>query len=413
MKPDLTPTARAVLASLLDRYEQPGRQRVVRVRLNEKEHAAYFSPSDSTPRRESNAALGRLAEQGLVKLHWLRWQEDNWLDAVDLVPESAAAAFALLDRTPLNARESALRELLAAQTPRVGWHADSLAWANQQLDAHRSVAPLDLDEPQQNLELLRALAAVADLRGPILERKLSVQLFDDSKRLQDLRRAILVVLRRHAPDAADYGDDEWALLHAHQLERVPEYVPIAGPLVLQRSGSQFDLTPFSPSVAIPATTLQSSTVARCAAAVVVAIENATSFSEFASVRPASVLAVFTGGFASPAVIALLQSIRAARPEAPFMHWGDLDAGGLLILAHLRSKLGRVAPLAMDVATFQQFCAHAQPLNTHERAALERLQTHPQLADCTELIQHLLESDGKLEQEAIDAAHLVGLLGADR
>ena len=411
MKPDLTPIARAVLESLLDRYEQPGRQRVVRVRLTEKEHPAYFAASDSAPRRETNAALARLAEQGLVKLRWPKWQEDNWLDAVDLVPENAAAVYALLNRTPRDTRESALRELLAAQTPRAGWHADFIAWSTQQLDAHHSVAPLDLDAPKQNEELLRALAALADLSSPTFERRLSVQLFGDSKRLQDLRRAILAVLRRHAPDGADYGDDEWALLRAHQLERVPEYVPIAGPLVLQTPQSILDLAAFAPSIAIPATTLQTSTVAKCAAHVVVTIENGTSFSEFASIRPASVLAIFTGGFASPTVIALLYKIRAARPDLPFMHWGDLDAGGLRILAHLRSKLGKIAPLAMDAATFDAFCAHAHTLNTNEHAALAQLSSHPLLADCTDLIHDLLAANHKLEQEAIDSTHVARLLSA--
>lgn len=254
--------------------------------------------------------------------------------------------------------------------------------------------------------MLRALAALADLSTPMLERKLSAQLFGNSKRLKDLLRPMLVVLRRHDPTAADYGDDDWALLRAHQLERVPEYVPLAGPLMLQTPQTQLDVTPFAPSIAISAVTIRAASVVSCSARVVVTIENATSFSEFASIRPSSVLAIFTGGFASPTIIALLKSIRAMHSDVFFCHWGDLDVGGLRILAHLRSQLGNIAPLAMDPVTFEQFCAHAQKLNAMERDALPQLQAHPLLADCTEVIQHLLAADRKLEQEAVDAESIM-------
>ena len=409
MKADLTSVARAILENLLDQFEQPGRQRVARARLDEKEHPDYFSAIDGTPRRETNAALCQFADQNLVRLHWRKWEEQNWLESVDLVPENANTIYKLLGRIARNTRETELRERLAAQTPRAGWHADFLQGMTQQLDAHRSVAPLDLATPRENHDLIRALAALADLSAPTLERKLSTQLFGDSKRLKDLLRPMLAVLRRHDPSAADYGDDDGALLRAHQLERVPEYVPLAGPLVLQTGQSQLDVTPFAPSVAISAATIRSARVAACSARAILTIENATSFSEFASVRPATALAIFTGGFASPAIVTLLKEIRALNPALFFFHWGDLDVGGLRILAHLKSQLGTVAALAMDPDTFDQYRVHAQKLNAKEREAFRQLQAHPLLGDCAAVIQHLLAADRKLEQEAVEVKRVMRLL----
>jgi hypothetical protein len=46
------------------------------------------------------------------------------------------------------------------------------------------------------------------------------------------------------------------LLRAHLLERAPEYVPIAGPLVVQAEDRLLDLAPFAPSVAVPALQLR-------------------------------------------------------------------------------------------------------------------------------------------------------------
>jgi hypothetical protein len=412
MKTDLPLVARAILNDLLDRWEQPARRRVVRVRLNERDHAAYYSTQDVAMRRETNDALQQLSAQSLVRLHWRKWEEHNWLAAVDLVPENANAVYALLQRTPRRTQEEALRELLSAQTPRAGWHADFLAWACQQLDAHRSIAPLALDTPRENEDLLRALAALADLSAPTLERKFSVQLFGDSKRLKDLLRPMLAVLRRHDPSAAEYGDDDDALLRAHQLERVPEYVQLSGTLVLQTAQAQLDLTPFAPSIALSAATIRAARVVACPARAVVTIENATSFSEFVAVRPNNVLAIFTSGFASPTIITLLKGIGAANPMLSFFHWGDLDVGGLRILAHLRSQIGNVTPLAMDADTFNQFQTHAQKLNAKERDALMQLQAHPGLTDGAEIIQRLIATNRKLEQEAVDAERVIKSLEFD-
>jgi len=406
MRIELPGLARLILDALLDQFEQPARRQVARVRLNERQHHDYFHANDFAVRRDTNEALRRLAERGCLRLHWRKWEDGNWLDKIDLIAERADDVYRILGRSPRPALQAALRELLAAQRAAAQWHADFLDWAQTQLQAHRSVAPLKLSadpaDEQWNRDLLLALDALARLRSPTLERKFSVQLFSHSKRFEDLRGAVVTILRRHDPESGGYGDDEKALLRAHQLERAPEYAPIAGPLVLRLEERKLDLAPFAYGVALPATMLREAMVADCAASAVVTVENLTSFSEFVAVKPTSILAIFTGGFASPALIALLRGIRAARPDLPFFHWGDLDAGGLRILAHLRKHLGEIVPLAMDAATFDAHRQHAQPLAKNEREALAQLRAQPALADCAPLIGRLLEANGKLEQEAVQA-----------
>lgn len=408
MPSELNSIARNLLHTLLDRFEQPDRRTVVRVRLSTKDQPRYFAADDPQPRYQANAALIQLEHDGLIKLRWTKWERGNWLEAVDLVPEQASQLYALLRRTPRNQQVENLESLLAFETPHAEWHASFLAWALSQLAQHRSVAPLALDDHRKSRDLLRALSAIAALKQPTLERTLSVRLFNDSKRLEVLRPAIVNVLRHHDPEAVSYGDDIWALLAAHALERVPEYVPIAGPLLL-KAGSSIDLTAFAPSVALSAIMLRTITVVECAALSVVTVENATSFSELVAVRPAQVLALYTGGFATPTVIALLQRLRAANPALRFYHWGDCDAGGLRILAHLRSQLGPIAPLLMDRRTFELYGAHGQPLTSGDRSALEMLRAQPLLDDCTDLIDALLVADHKLEQEAISISDLLDAL----
>ncbi|NTU85280.1 MAG: DUF2399 domain-containing protein, partial [Chloroflexales bacterium] len=288
----------------------------------------------------------------------------------------------------------------------------------------RAAPPLDREDLAASADLLRALAALAALEAPTLERALSVRLFGDSKRLAGLRGGLLRALRRHDPDAPLYGDDDDALLRARQLDRAPEYVPLAGPLSLalgmpgQTGAPEAELPPahlatlshFWPSLALPAPLLRAARIAQVRARAVVTVENLTSFSELCAIRPPDVLALYTGGFASPTVIGLLRAIRAAAPGVLLRHWGDLDAGGLRILAHLRAKLGDVGALAMGPATFAAYAAASQPLTAGDRAGLLELCTHPALADCVGLMERLLAAGVKLEQEAVPAAAaLAGLL----
>jgi hypothetical protein len=402
MPTELTPLARAILDALLDQFEQPARRRVARVRLNERDHRDYFHAPDFAARRDTNRALQQLAERGCLRLHWRKWEEGNWLEKADLIPARAATIYELLSRTPIGEWISGLRELLDAQSPVAPWQAEFVAWAKSRIETQASVAPLRLNDAAWNRDLLRALDALARLDAPLLERKFSVRLFGDSKRFTDLRAPLLQILRRHDAAATGFGDDDPALLRSFHLERNPEYVTIAGPLVLQ---GPLDLTPFDRGVAVPATTLRAAAVSACSADAVVTIENLTSFSEFVAVKPPGLLAIYTGGFASPTVIALLRGIRDAHASMPFFHWSDLDAGGLRILAHLRTTLpdlGPLAPLAMDVVTFDAHRQHARALTPREREGLMQLRAHPALNDCQLLLERLLEAGLKLEQEAVDA-----------
>lgn len=155
MVPDVPPLVGAILNTLLDRWEQPQRQTVVRVRLTQREYPQYFSPSDAALRRAANAVLAQLAHAGALALRWRRWEEGNWLDAVDLVPQQADLIYALLRRTPRTEQTTSLAELLQWETAHAPWHADFLQWAQNHLHPegtrHRSVAPFKLADARSTL----------------------------------------------------------------------------------------------------------------------------------------------------------------------------------------------------------------------------------------------------------------------
>jgi hypothetical protein len=390
---------------LLDRYERSGRdpRRVVRVRLSEV--PAY----DADTHQAVNSALNDLVQQGLITVRWARHETDNWLDKVDLNPDRVEALYGLLKRAPRSDQTAALRALIDDHVSVADWQAQVFSWLRLQLDSHHTVAPFRLAEPQFNADLLKILRGLAQLQAPLLERTFSVQLFGNSKRFEDLRPAVLAVLRRHSPYAAEYNGDDNSLLRAHHVQRVPEYVLLKGPLTLELADTKLTLGAYSDGLSLPATTLRASKVIDCPARAVITVENTTSYHELIGWQTPEVLHVFTGGFASPTVIALLQAIRATRAALPFYHWGDLDAGGFRILLHLRKYLGEVRALAMDEATLTQHRHLARLLTANDRTGLALLQTQGGLNDCAGVIAALLAADCKLEQEAVEPGKVIHLL----
>ncbi len=410
---------RDLLNLLLDRAEQPGRKRSVAVLIR---RDCPWYDSEQTPsglRPQFHEALRELEQRGWLQLSWRKFNEGNLLEKVELVvsaSEGMTSLYSELGRVPRETQEARLRALLKEQEPGSEWHTVFLARARAQLEAHHLPVPLSLSDLQESRDLLLALGAIARLREPALLRKLSVQLYHDSKQLGALKNAIVAVLSTCSAQAALYGDDEWALLRAHHIERAPEYVPLAGPITIQveereppSGGMHLELDAQFPSIALSEYCLRLARVIACPASAVVMVENLTSFTDLLLVRPSSLLALYTGGFASPSLLFFLEKLQKFRSDLPFFHWGDLDVGGFRILAHLRAFLRSVQPVGMDIATFTAYQDYGQPLTTRDRDALDSLRTQEYLSDCLPLIEYMTVAGKKLEQEAIEAASIVARL----
>lgn len=406
---NLAGATREILSALLDQAEQPGRVNKPRVSITAGLFPAYWSQDSGEVRRATNSALTELSDEHIVELRWEPWEEGNRLKAVCLTLAGVASAYALLGRTPRETSRSRLGALLEAQTSRPGWHARAMELLRERFHKGGSVAPLVLDDPGMNADLLHLLGAVADLEVPTLERMLSVRVFGDSKRAEALRGKVVSVLRDASPEWSDPAIENWSVLQAHLVDRVPEYVAVAGPLVLEVNGKEIAMGDFLPSVGLSAAMLRAVRVARCEASYLLTIENPASFTELLSCRPSDVVVVNTFGFASPAVLALLRVVREHKADLPILHWGDFDAGGLRILAHLRRHLSAVGAIGMDIETFEAYRAHGQALSTGDAAGLERLRQESLLEDCQDVITRVLEVGTKLEQEAVPVTRVVTLL----
>ena len=111
--------------------------------------------------------------------------------------------------------------------------------------------------------------------------------------------------------------------------------------------------------------------------------------------------LYIGGYSNRAAAALIRILAAS--GFSFYHAGDLDPDGILILQNIQDIAGKpVKPLLMDIATFDQYHAWARTLTKPMLRQIKKIRNEtkaiPGLAD---LLRRIEETGLGVEQEIID------------
>ena len=415
MSPNFTPSPEVafILNALLDSYERRYTARsdsIAHQALRFDAQAAlpdYHSQIDPLPRQIANEQLIRLEQLGWVKLDWLPGEAGHLLATVALAPDHAAEVFAWLKRTPQAEQRAQLIDLLLADRFRFGdWRLAALQHTIDQLKTDRSPAPFSLNDAEFNRDLLIALAALDMLREETPRRVFSVRIFNDSKRFDSLSGAVCTLARCYQNAWRGWSNED--ILRELNLTTHPTHLYLHGPWrLIDDAGQIITLGEFEPSVGLAASQAQHLRQARVEADHVICVENVTTFYEFirhhnlakaADPSQGLLAAICLWGNPSPACCHLLSCLP---PDTPLRVWADIDYGGFNILAQLREQVNtRAQPYRMDIETLETHSRWARPLTSNDVPHLKRLLRRRAIADMHHLIEHMLQRQLKLEQEAI-------------
>jgi hypothetical protein len=411
-----------VLNTLLDLFERRLQHtfhrkdhttRSIKVTLTDIDLPAYFSQTDPAPRLIANEQLNQLEQANLLLLVWLPGEKGHLLESVTLRTEHVisntpnAPLYTLLNREPLSNARSRLETLLLADQfrfPKDDWRSRAIQRILSQLRAGKSPAPFSLTDSSWNLDLLTVLSALSGFETETPYRVFSVHTFNDSKRFDELKPAVVRLAR--------LANHEWKLLPTEDILQEfnlvanPNYIHIAGHWQLTtRSGEILSLGGFIPSVGFPAAQIETIQSVAIHADSVLCIENLTSFYEFlrtqeTTKRNTQHASICLMGNPSPPIRHLLRLI----PETTPIHlWSDMDYGGFNILSQLRRYIGhQIYPYLMDIPTFEAYAHLSRPLTSADVRNLRRLCNRPELSNVQPVIEHLIHRGLKLEQEAIQA-----------
>lgn len=415
-----SPDVDVILNALLDKFENRAKRnpaiseaegtyrttRSVKITLTDLSLPTYYSQTDPEPRLIANKQLQELAKHNIIALTWHPGETNHLLQSVTLKTEHAPRnneLFQLLSRKPIADNRARLEDLILAEKFRYqksDWRARALDYILGQLRAGKSPSPFSLTASDFNHDLLVMLLALSMLTAETPYRVFSVRVFNNTKRLDDLKSALIRLARRANPEWKPLNNED--LLRELNLVANPTYIHLAGNWELTDiNGQIINLSSFSPSVGFPASQTASIQRVNIHAESVLCIENLTSFHEHLrthATRNTQYAAICLMGNPSPAIRYL---IRLTPEDIPIYLWSDMDYGGFNILAQLRKKISlRIQPHLMNIATFEKYARLSRPLTQHDARNLKRLLLNPVLKDIHPTIEHLLHRGLKLEQEAI-------------
>ncbi len=412
---ELSAVQKEVLHALLDRcerrkdYGRAGKSsRRVLLPLNRKHFPDYFHVSDSRFRLMFNQEMEALERRGWVELDWVRFDRGHTLQRIALAEEALPEIYRVLERVP---REHLYREAAAFMAGYEKEAPEELRRLCRELTARLAALqplppPLKAEQPQHMRELLRGLQALFTAReGDIARRVLSVRLYGDSKRWEQLERGILQLARNFCLSPEEAALDDAALLAERGIIDHPSHIHLAGPLVFATARGEIDLSAFYPDLGLPVEMIRDLAIVESKAAAVITIENKSSFYQYLREGPTGRLVIYLGGYHNRGRRLLLEKLAAYyRKEGravPFYHWGDMDLGGFQIWRHLKTKTGiAFEPLLMDVQTYLRCCHLGRPLGKAYLAKLAALLDDPAYEIFHPLIRLMLEKKVRVEQEAV-------------
>lgn len=250
-------------------------------------------------------------------------------------------------------------------------------------------------------DLLKLTAAVLENEEEIFIRNLSIKLFRNSKRVEQLQSKLQSLLYQYG----EFEEKE-SVLEECGIVHTPTYVMLKGNGRITIGNQMIDLSQIKGDIALSTASIKELKWVEVLGKRVVTVENLTSFHDYSKGKD---FVIYLGGFHNRIKREFIEFLYAHNPEKEYCHFGDIDAGGFYILEHLKKKTGiPFTTLHMDKATLLQYKSQTNPLTINDRKRLNVLlaQLKEQrnrgvlVEDYSEVIAFMLENNCKLEQEAV-------------
>lgn len=434
---------RKVLNHLLDSYENSrlftGENKVnisIEFPFNKKKIPAYFDESSYEYER-IHSAMQELEEQGYIRIVWKRGKENHIISKVVLIPEQIERAYQYVKRVPkadlVASNIAMLKECQNAYDTPVC--RNFISYLLKRLQANQSVKEfVELSDMGKTRQLLQGVFEIERNKRQCYLREFSIEVFHDSKALQNMSGRLGKVFRRFGEDFGengldvrdtdeknfskknsgekdfnekDFGEKDFAekdfveILAEYGIYHTPNYVHLKGQLSFRIYETEFDLANLKQGIGISGEDLSAIRFCEMSAIKrVITIENLTTF--FRWEEPESLI-IYLGGYHNAVRRALLKAVYEALPDAEYYHFGDIDAGGFEIYRDLCQKTGIPFEMyRMNLDTLKAYQEYGRELTENDRIRLRKIleRNAGETEEICEVIRYMLEWNVKLEQECV-------------
>ena len=404
-----------ILNRLLDKYERSrayldgGTARRIMLRLCSGDMPEY-NLEDTAVREMVNSTVQALADSGIVKFEWMRFERGNIMDRVWLCVDRVEDAYREAGRVPKKEKAdrvlALIRDAISGITKH--WLESFLKEAMDGIDAKKSLMPYLPADTDTALAVLKALVAIDGMDGEECpERVFSIRVFGDSKHFErNVKKRVAGIIRQCLVAERDLierpSDDE--MLAQVGIVKAFEQVEFCGDVSGRLYGKPVDFSLFRHGTVLNSRTVKGLEIEGMGRVNrVLFIENKTNYMDYISKgKGLDELVIFHGGFYSPVKGEFFAKVYDAgqRSGARFYHWGDIDIGGFRMYKRLKENIiPSLKPYLMDKEAFMSKKKYWLPFGGRYQKALESMLYDEGYLEFHDVIEAMLRAGARLEQEA--------------
>lgn len=266
----------------------------------------------------------------------------------------------------------------------------------QRLEAGQDVKKPDMEDG----DFFHCLNRAAAIESPVWRRQFSSEVLHDSKMFEKkYQDKVVTVLEKYSP-LSEEGMTADDILRVHGIKTYSQTLEWKGPLVYRiGSGKPIDSSVNLFGTVINAQTLEQAVpIAVPGIRRIMLIENKANY-ESMDFRE-DTLYIYCHGFFSPKELKFLSALTGIADEnTEYLHWGDLDLGGIRIFLYNQRKLfPGLKPYRMDASAYETAIAQGAgiPVKKEKKEKLQRLDA----GDLDGLKECILKTGMEIEQEAL-------------
>ena len=250
-------------------------------------------------------------------------------------------------------------------------------------------------------DILKICAIVERNTAEIYVRDISIKVFADSKRLEQLKSKVQSLLFQYGA----YEERE-SVLEECGIVQTPTYVTMKGNGRLIFPKENIDLSKMNGDIAISTKTIDALGEIQIFGRRIVTIENLTTFHDYCHRDD---FCIYLGGFHNKIKEQFIKKLYSQNQEKEYYHFGDIDAGGFYIFEHLVGKTEiPFRPMNMDIETLVCNRDAWKTLTKNDSKRLKKLLEKQEerftlkavAEDYRDVLKYMLDHNCKLEQEAI-------------
>ena len=394
-----------ILNRLIDVYErregfkkEPSSLRVIQADIK-KTYPEYVDRYNHSVYNDINTAIEKLISENLIES---KADETGKYEKVKLNVESIAECYKRVKRIDIPKQCEKIKEVLDLFKDKNLPVLRGIISDWSKLISNYKKLPYDIKYDKERLfNILKILEAILELGRESYIRNFSTAMFKDSKRFQrEFKSTVESILF----DYMDEVVEKDKILEYYNLYENPTYVYIKGDIAIKFEDSVIYVREINGGIALSNSALEKIKEIKVIAEAVITVENLTTYHD--EDEKDSVY-IYLGGYHNKSKQVILKKIYDENKHCEYLHEGDIDVYGFLILENLKEKTGiPFRPLNMGVDTLKRFfdAKIYKELTASDINMIEKKKG--KLGEYKQVLEFMLLHNCKVEQESIRAVEIL-------